>query len=513
MNLRADNFLEKLLVSGLFITAISLPWSPFGTSLGIGVLAFSWLLAFFRGVLISPKNRYLFWAMISVFVWHLFGLLWTENLVEGLATLQIKLPILIVPLSLMTVHWKKEVWMSKVLTSFVVSTAIAALSGIALGWWHVQSGDTLHPSEWSPFISHIRMGILLALCQGGLVIYALQDRKLIVPAILYGLVATAFIWQTQTVTGAGMLCLATLFGLTHKIIKGSISNVIILISGALTAIAIIFFLTIFPSAPPSHLPSHTKWGAPYTHMQDKVLEENGNKVWYYLAWAEAKQEWNTRSNYDFDGKDERSQDIKITITRYLTSLDLPKDGYTIRNLSEEDIRCIELGHTSINETEESGMSLRVDALRYELGNWLDGGNPSGNSVTQRVIYFQTGIHIIFHKDLQTTLLGVGTGDLPDAFVIAYKELETKLKPQFRHRTHNQYLAWWIAGGLLALILWVLVLVFSWKRDLNWLAIGRLSWWIVVLSCLAEDTLETQAGVTFAVFSIVLFSISNAKSRK
>ncbi|PCJ80349.1 MAG: hypothetical protein COA49_08930 [Bacteroidetes bacterium] len=513
MDIKADKVIEKVLVSGLFITVVSLPWSPFGTSMGMGLLGCAWVLALIQGKLIFPKNKMLCGALAGLFVWHVIGLLWTENLVEGLATLQIKLPILIVPLSLMTVPWRKDVWMSRLLSSFVFSTALAALSGLLLGGLRSYLGADLHPSEWSPFISHIRMGILLAISQGGLIIYSLRDRRFIIPTILYAVIACSFIWQTQTVTGAGMMGVAILYGLTHKLVKGSVYKVIIIISVATAALAIVIFATIFPGAPPSHLPSHTRWGAPYIHMQEKVLEENGNKVWNNLAWAEAKPEWNKRSTYDFNGNDDRGQEIKITLSRYLTSMGLPKDGYTVRNLSDEDVHFIELGHSSINEESESGMSLRIDALRYEIGNWLDGGNPSGNSVTQRVIYFKTGLHILFHNDIKTILLGVGTGDLPDAFSEAYKELDTKLKPQFRHRTHNQYLAWWIAGGVFALVLWLLVLIFSWKRDEMWLDVGRLTWWAVALSCIAEDTLETQAGVTFAVFSIVLFSINTGTSKK
>jgi hypothetical protein len=43
-------------------------------------------------------------------------------------------------------------------------------------------------------------------------------------------------------------------------------------------------------------------------------------------------------------------------------------------------------------------------------------------------------------------------------------------------------------------------------------LGRLAWWMVVVSCFAEDTLETQAGVTFAVFALVLFSMNDSKER-
>jgi hypothetical protein len=35
-------------------------------------------------------------------------------------------------------------------------------------------------------------------------------------------------------------------------------------------------------------------------------------------------------------------------------------------------------------------------------------------------------------------------------------------------------------------------------------VSRLSWLLLVICCLAEDTLETQAGVTFAVLILTVF---------
>ena len=100
---------EKILVSGLLITLASLPWSPFGTSFGTGVIAIAWIVAAVNRSLIAPTNKLLTGAMVGLFVWHIVGLLWTENLSEGLMTLQIKLPILIVTIALMTVRWNPNI--------------------------------------------------------------------------------------------------------------------------------------------------------------------------------------------------------------------------------------------------------------------------------------------------------------------------------------------------------------------------------------------------------------------
>jgi hypothetical protein len=485
---------EKILLSGLFISVVSLAWSPFGTSVGMGLIALSWFTSLFTRQLVSPTNKFLLASMVGLFSWHIVGLFWTDNIPEGLATLQIKLPLFIVPMSLLTVKWNSKLWIERILQVFVISVFFAASAGLLIGFYKTQTGVILQPSHWSPFISHIRMGILLALGWGGILVYKSEKYRFLI--FIYAIVAGVYVWQTQSVTGAGMLLITTVLSLKNKwrfsVVAAS------LVSG--------FWLmwTIIPGPPDTSLPSHTTWGAPYTHHVDKVLEENGNKVWSYLAWGEMRSEWNSKSECDFDAKDLKGQDIKYTLMRYLTSMGLPKDGLTVRNLRQKDMLAIESGNTSINQEISSGLSLRLDKLRFEVGNFIDGGNPSGNSVTQRWEYFKVGLYIA----KENLLIGVGTGDLPDAFHRAYEELDTRLLPQFRHRTHNQFLAWLIAGGVIALLLFVLTFVFAWPKDLSTKTnkTGRIAWWVIVISCLAEDTFETQAGITFAVIAIVLFSL-------
>tara|TARA_B110000459_G_scaffold81116_1_gene91182 strand:+ start:580 stop:2145 length:1566 start_codon:yes stop_codon:yes gene_type:complete len=512
MGSKAASISENILVAGLLITLASLPWSAFGTSFGTGLIALAWVVSAVNRSLITPTNKLLTGAMAGLYVWHVVGLLWTDNLSEGLMTLQIKLPILIVTTSLMTIRWNQNKWLPRILSVFVFSISASAIAGMVLGWWKISAGETLHSSEWSPFISHIRMGILLSLGWGGLLIYSIKKQGLILPAILYAVIALLYIWQTQSVTGCLMFLFATFFGMMHYWMKHSLRWVLV-VGAAISFVGIILLIqTLRPSPQPTQLPTHTEWGAPYTHHQDRFLDENGYKVWNFLAWDEARIAWNKRSDFVFDGPDNMGHPLKITLTRYLTSLNLPKDGLAIQGLTEEDIRAIEQGTPSAVEHLKSGMNRRLDVLRYEVGNWMDDGNPSGNSVTQRWVYLKTGLHIALNNGIVHSLFGVGTGDLPDAYQLAYIELDTPLKPQFRKRTHNQYLAWWVASGFIALSLWILVLIASWKRDREWLSLGRLAWWMVVVSCFAEDTLETQAGVTFAVFALVLFSMNDSKER-
>ena len=177
-------------------------------------------------------------------------------------------------------------------------------------------------------------------------------------------------------------------------------------------------------------------------------------------------------------------------------------------MTGDDVARVERGHTSIRIHSHSGLNLRIDALKFELGSFLDGGNPNGNSVTMRFEAFKTGVHILKNNGISGVLFGVGTGDLPDEFARAYIDSNSKLEEKFWKRTHNQYLAWWIGLGIIGFLLWIMSLYASWPFVSNF---SRLAWWIIALSCLAEDTLETQAGVTFAALVLTVFS-SGIKSR-
>jgi hypothetical protein len=100
--------------------------------------------------------------------------------------------------------------------------------------------------------------------------------------------------------------------------------------------------------------------------------------------------------------------------------------------------------------------------------------------------------------------GVGTGDTQLAFNEAYERQRTSLAPEWRHRAHNQYLTLWISFGVFGL-LWSLL---SWWWPAWALGAWRtplfVAWALIfAISCLTDDTIETQAGATFFGFYYAL----------
>lgn len=490
---------EKTLITGLIISVAFISWSTVGTSIGAGFIALAYLIGLFRGDLIKPSNPLLFWGLVGGFFWMFVGLLWTSNIIVGLAILKVMLPMLIFPLGLLSVKWDFNRWGPVAVKVFIIASFLAAIAGLIWGYWSSFMGGETHPRIWSPFISHIRMGLILAIGWGIL----LLNRKYTY-SLVYGIIAFLSIWNTASVTGIAMLSI-TAFFCCINLVKSSVKNKTIIISSLIISLGLLAITySIYPSPFTGELPTHTPWGSKYEHHPEKYLEENGNKVWNLLAIDEMSKEWNIRSKIPFDSLDGNGHQIQTTLIRYLTSLDVPKNGESVKTLAKSGIKHVENGHTTVKN--HTGLMLRLDVLKYELGNFLDGGDPGGNSVTQRFEFMKTGIYILKSNGLSALLFGVGTGDLPASFERAFVETSSRVDKVFRQEAHNQYISWCVRSGFVGLVLWLIVLYASWPKSSR---IARLAWWIVVLSCFAEDTLETQAGVTLTM--LVLTGLAYFKS--
>jgi len=485
---------SKIQSLGLLVTVASLPWSPFGTSLGMGILALSWVFAVATKSTLKPSKNLLPKALIAGFIWCALGVLWSSDFAEGIAAVNIKLPMLIVPLAMFYVPLGDYKTASK---AFLISSFLAALTGIFCGHF-------ISPNLFSPFISHIRMGLILALGSGIL----LLNKKWLLSG-LYIAVALTSVWFTRSVTGLGMIAFSIFFSaVTTTFPKHRTATILASLFAVFTSIYITIG-ALMPQPFSGTLEDETPWGGKYTHYPHRQLEENGNKVWVNLAVDEMRPEWNLKSSVPFDSTDAKGHSIQSTLIRFLTSQGKLKNGEVVKAMSDEEISSVEAGHTSIRELTHSGLSLRLDDLKFEIGNYLDGGSPDGNSVTMRFEAYRAAWHIIKKMDPLSKFIGVGTGDLPNEFKKSYVDSDSALSQKFWIRTHNQYIAWWVGCGLIGLALWLIALYGSWIQGGD---ISRLAWWIVAVSCLAEDTLETQAGVTFAVLAMVVFGlVSNKKN--
>jgi len=252
------------------------------------------------------------------------------------------------------------------------------------------------------------------------------------------------------------------------------------------------------------LDKFTRLGNPYWHNLSGTQVENGNYVYLYIAKDELRQAWNSRSRYDFDGKDKAGQEIESTLMRFLTSKSYRKDAEGVSKLTDQEVALIEDGIASIIYVEKSTLYVRIYKIFWEYTRYEATRNPSGHSVMQRLEFWKTSRAII----KEHWLTGVGTGDLGNAFQEEYEKNGSLLDNEFRWRSHNQFLTIFATFGIIGFAWFIFSLVYPATRLGKFHDFYYLSFFIIIiLSMLTEDTLETQAGVTpFAFFtSFYLFA--------
>jgi hypothetical protein len=258
----------------------------------------------------------------------------------------------------------------------------------------------------------------------------------------------------------------------------------------------------------SVLDKYTKRGNPYQHYISKYgLVENGHYIWIYYCEKELKEEWNKRSKLDYNWKDLKGNVLRYTLVRYLTSKNLRKDAEGLKQLSEEEIRAIERGVSNVNYSDRSSVIGRLQQIKWEIQTYQQTGDANGHSITQRFEAWKAAAGIIKNN----LMVGVGTGDIQIAFDQEYEKTNSKLGKGSRIRSHNQYLSIAVAFGILGLMWFLFTLIypgFKLKRFSDFLYLAFFI--IAVVSFLTEDTLETQAGVTFYAFLSSLFLFSPQK---
>jgi hypothetical protein len=372
----------------------------------------------------------------------------------------------------------------------------------------------------SHFISHIRFALLLAFAVVVLGVYFPQDSF-----IRKGLHLAAAIWSCIFIGKLGslqasaflVLIVAVLLwraaGGWRRPLRLALRAVIVLVPGVTLAWLIAEWQHRYRLPDPGldAKAELTAGGERYDHDPTNPQTENGQYVWTYVAWGELARTWERRSTVPFNGTDERGGQLFGTLTRYLTSKGLRKDSAAVMSLSEEEVRSIEHGITNVRAGHRSPLRERVAEVMLEMDRYRAYGDANGHSVTMRMEFLKAGWAIAQDH----LLTGVGTGGTRPAFAAQYERMRSSLLPEWRLRAHNEYLTLLISFGAFGL-LWSL---FSWW----WPARAHGAWrdplfiaWAILfgLSCLTDDTVETQAGATFfAMYYAILVFAAPERIRK
>lgn len=510
--------------------ACGLAWSNALMSIGQFILAGNWLLeADFQSKWRRSKAQRHLGLLLSFFGLVLIGFLWSSNIDYAIKDARIKLPLLLLPLFIGTAARLSVKEVRIVLGVYLITLLLLYLSSLGKYFGLFSNIPIGDKRELSIFISHIRYGLNLLL--GALISFRfstlLMNKKnpragfwtlASAPNILAAiLLSSLIILELYTALLIGLLIIGgyllkvVIFGKIKVFLKLPILIFVIILS----AIGIYQLRQVyidFDSLPEMTYDQevrmdYSKAGNPYTYKMNDIRNENGVYLYRYIQEKELQSSWEKRSQIDYTGEDQKGNPIRKTLIRFLSSKGFKKDAEGMAKLSDKEIKAIEQGIPNRYYLDHWPLQNRIYTTLYELKTYQAFGYAEGFSLSMRLEFWKTAKKIIKEQPI----LGVGTGDVQDAFDLQYYLNDTSLSEQNRRRAHNQYLTIWLTFGVFGLMYFLFYLLWPLRGNLQSFYPAFLA--IAMLSFLTEDTLETQAGVTFFAFFNALFILGMPQVNK
>jgi hypothetical protein len=516
VNKNRINSFSQIYVGLLLAMAVSLPLSKAFMSIFTGCLMLNWLIeGGFQAKLQRLKERKSVLLFISVFFLYLVGLLWTNSMQWGMHDVKIQLPLLILPIVIGTSEGLKEIQVKQIVYAFSAAVIVASLCSIfvLLGF----SGKSIQDSrEMSLFISHIRFSLLINISIFSLFWFALKaektnllERTLLVLAILW---LTIFLVILKSATGWIVFLILSSVVIFKNILSFKNTGGRILLLGVLLSIFLLPAIYIgyvvqqfyaIETIPSDLSLEKTIRGNPYLYDLNNKELENGHYTYLFINDDELREAWNKRSQINYDSTATSGYNHYV-LYRYLTSKGYRKDADGLEKLTDDDIRNIENGMTNYRFVNPFSFYNRIYQIIWEIDVYHKGGNPSGHSVTQRLEYYKMAIQII----KENFWFGNGTGGYYDAYQAKYNQNKFFQNQQYRQRSHNMFLSYWIDFGLIGMCYICFALtapVFLERKTKSFLLLIFLL--IVLISFMNEDTLNNHDAISFFAFFYPLYLYS------
>jgi hypothetical protein len=510
----------NLYYAGLAMMLIALPLSKYLMSVAQFSLLTVWLLdrqnlnkwkAFF-------SNRAAM-VLVSFFILHVIGLLWTSDFNYALKDLRIKLPLLALPVIISTSPKINQRVFSYLMLTFIIANVLGTVASMH----ELLTKEIVEIRKISLFMSHIRfsLNICVAIFAAIYLIFGsgFFNRKVKFALFITVVWLLIFLVILESVTGlaliiiiSGVLGMVAVFQFNSGILKTTFAVILILIPLLLFFYIKGLYEDFVPDKPFTYqgMDLTTKQGNYYAHDTSLKMPENGHWVGQYIHWGELRESWSGRSSIDFDSLDHSGHYVRFTLVRYLTSKGLRKDAQAMKSLSDEEIRHIENGIANVRQLAETNLENRLRTIIWEVMLYRETGYLSGHSVTQRIEFWRAGVRIIKNN----FWIGTGTGDISNAYKKEYEEMNTSLEQKFRWRSHNQYMAIFATFGIIGFLWFLFAIIYPPLRLRMFSDYFYLVFFLTfVFSMLTEDTLENQAGATFFAFFTSFFLFARSEKMK
>jgi len=498
---------QLLLLVGCFLVLIGLLFSKAILSLSTAylIIIFIALGNYSDGFNRIKKNKSLL-LFILFFGYYIASLFWSNHIITGLSDLLSKCNLILIPIVLVALPVLSNKKKSNILQFF--AGLVILESSINFSVFQLNFSPDKDIRTMSLFISHIRFSLFVVFA---IFILAYQKQTKIGVKIInwLGIAWLLFyVYYAQVLSGV-LTCIVCVLVLLIIGLKNTNKWVRIFSYSSFAAIILVssIGIYIFNTSSKKNInikvyPTYTKLGHLYFHDTTSKTIENGYPLYCFINEQELDSTWKTRSKIALNTHTKNDFSYHTVLIRYLTSKGLTKDAEGINQLSNKDIKNIELGIPTILNL-QSGLENKINELHYQL-NLFE--NPNGHSILQRLEYWKTGWSI-FKKNW---LIGTGIGDYKETYQQEYTKSNSILEPKNRLESHNQFLGIAIATGSVGLFLFLMHMTYTfrmfWQKK-EVLPILFLS--ICITSFLVEDTLTTLAGMSFYSFFNGFFISNNS----
>jgi O-antigen ligase len=492
--------------------AFFMPLSRYGMSLTQILMVLNWIL---EGNYREKTQRFLSYkpaiVFMIIYLTHVVGLLWTEDFEYViLFDLKDKLPMLILPFLVASYKPLTAKQAHILLYVFIGAVFIASLIGLQI----FIAGTYVNFRDMSPFMLHIYVGMML--CMAAFLLPWLTFRitrefQWRLTAILIAVWLVVFLFVLRTMTGilsfGGIILFFIIRILTGRYqpwLRVTTGIMVLLTTLVIAGYTTYMYRMVSERIAPDYesLYDRTALGNEYTHDLEANHRENGHYVYNFIAEGESRIAWNDVSEFDFDGVDMRENSLKTTLYRYLASLGYRKDRESIEKLSPEDIEAVETGIPNHLYLKWPGAVVRFHETLWEINWYVETGNPSGHSFTQRIDLWKASWKAFKVKPW----FGWGTGDLFIAMDYGLTAIDSHLET-YRWKPHNQFLLFLVTLGILgSMIIWISYILFIRMTAIWKMLPFNVFLIIMIISMMGNHIIDSQSGQTFFAFFTVFFGI-------
>lgn len=494
--------IHRILYSLLLgLLAASMTTSVFLSNLAWVMLGANWLLeGGWREKWQRARESRLLQAFLVLMLVHLVWLVGNDHVATGLDDIRQKLPLLVLPLVLLTSRPLPKRQTGAIAIVYLVTVTVMTCVGLAR---FVTIPDLPYRSI-IPTVSHIRFGlnVCFAICLVVCFLVILHGRIrpcrwrwLLAASTIWGLWMLCFLFLLQSYTS--FLILALLFVLSplllplRRTLRWTLWGIVAL---ALTGLA---WETVRMT--------HDYYG---DCRRDTDMVENGSYIYRDVDSLSIAAGWHQVAADSLAAMTDNGYSVYSTLVRYLNATHRSKDSLGVVSLSADDVAAVNRGVANPVYLRHPSVRKMVYMMLFEYESYRYGG-VRDFSMLERMALWRNAWHVF----CQHPWLGVGTGDVMSA---CQQRLEADGVTQVdsTKSPHNQYLIFLVAFGLVGMVL----IVFFFVRAVATTAALRtpLAWaylLIVLLSFVSENTLGTLAGCLFATVPWLLMANLDSNQKK